>query len=168
MERRHPAAGTKHQVTRTQVHSDPNPLVLKNPHPPTGEVRAEPGRCRALYSFTSQQEDQLSMKEGNADTRGSAPQEQRGSAAVVPRRCSGRPHQGRRWLVVRRAQREDRTLPLLVRGGAAGAKPSPVTGSWCRSWAELKLRNTSEKSKIFALRLIKGRKSQRDKKRFHL
>uniref|UniRef100_H2T5P4 Osteoclast-stimulating factor 1 n=1 Tax=Takifugu rubripes TaxID=31033 RepID=H2T5P4_TAKRU len=27
--------------------------------------RAEPGRCRALYSFTSQQEDQLSMREGD-------------------------------------------------------------------------------------------------------
>ncbi|TNN01010.1 hypothetical protein fugu_012256 [Takifugu bimaculatus] len=30
-----------------------------------GGARAEPGRCRALYSFTSQQEDQLSMREGD-------------------------------------------------------------------------------------------------------
>lgn len=82
--------------------SDPKPLVLKKPNPPTGEVRAEPGRCRALYSFTSQQEDQLSMKEGNAGAapRRSAPQKQRDSA-FLPRRSSGRSHQGRRWLVVR-------------------------------------------------------------------
>ncbi|TWW76262.1 Nostrin BM247 -like protein [Takifugu flavidus] len=30
-----------------------------------GGARAEPGRCRALYSFTSQQQDQLSMREGD-------------------------------------------------------------------------------------------------------
>lgn len=131
MELHRAAVGTKQQVTRRQVPTDPTPLVLKNPIPPTGEGGAEPGRCRALYSFTSQQEDQLSMKEGNADTRGSAPQKQRDSAAFVPRRPSGRSHQGRHWLVVRWAEREDGTLPLLVRGGAAGGKPSPVSGFRC-------------------------------------
>lgn len=37
--------------------------------PPTGEGAAESGRCRALYSFTSQQENELSLKEGNTHTQ---------------------------------------------------------------------------------------------------
>lgn len=52
----------------TQLNSYNIPRVKRTheteKQPATGEGAAESGRCRALYSFTSEQENELSLKEG--------------------------------------------------------------------------------------------------------
>lgn len=99
--------------------------------PPTGEGPTESGRCRALYSFTSEHENELSLKEGHTHTHTLI--QTAGDPRCVMlfsfcRRSPGHLHKGRERMVVRWTEWEDGTFPVHICGGAASLRPGPGPG----------------------------------------
>lgn len=81
------------------------------------------GQCKALYDFTPEQDDELTLKEGEGQLKCSPKQVFKRNLMriilLLHRGSHTHLHKGRQWMVVWRTPWEDRSFPINVRRGAA-------------------------------------------------
>lgn len=81
------------------------------------------GQCKALYDFTPEQDDELTLKEGKGQFKCSPEQMFKRNLMriilLLHRRSYTHLHKGRQWMVVWRTSWEDGSFPINIRQGAA-------------------------------------------------